>query len=349
MSTGYPERTGRSSRRAFLAGAAATLVAGPSMADPSAVVMRRAALPGEDPDWLAYALSGPYRPDSTVSVVPVGNMEVAMFHSSLAPVSKVVLFSHGAMSTPTAYAPVLRHLASHGFLVLAPLHDDNPFRNGLTRLRARPDGTIVWDVSSILEDQDAWDRRARDLVETLDHADELGASVGLRVDAATPLVMGHEFGAYTAGLCAGVRARTADGVLSSKDGRIVGAILMGMFGHGIMGLVEGSFAGLDVPTLVVQAGLDVDHTGQSPAEKVEAFRAAPAGWKHLAWFPEGKRTLYSARGTGSSVRERRFEDYVAMLTMFARAYGWRSDAAARRIGSDWPVRASDRRFAAASR
>ena len=90
----------------------------------------------------------------------------------------VVAFSHGNGGIRFQSFFLAEHLASHGFVVVAPDHA------GTTLLDYRPDATAESAV-----------RRPRDIADAADVVADLD---GLDVDARTYAVVGHSFGAWTA-------------------------------------------------------------------------------------------------------------------------------------------------------
>ena len=90
----------------------------------------------------------------------------------------LIVFSHGANGSPGAYRPLLAHLASAGFVVLAPQHPDRGARGDEAAER-------VADVDYVL-------RHARSL------APRFSPRLPGELDAADAGVAGHSFGAFVA-------------------------------------------------------------------------------------------------------------------------------------------------------
>jgi len=102
----------------------------------------------------------------------------ALFDHSMKPYP-LVIFSHGFSLSPEWYSTLLEHYASHGFIVLAPEHVEQD-----------------WSEAA-LESID----RPRDIVQTLDLAEELtavGGGLDGLIDMENVAVVGHSFGGYTA-------------------------------------------------------------------------------------------------------------------------------------------------------
>lgn len=107
---------------------------------------------------------------------------------SRAPYPLVVL-SHGFAITPSSYGWLAEHLASHGFVVVAPRHSETL------------DPRMLW--RSTIE-------RPRDLAAVLAHAEEGSADdeLGRLIDPESVAVIGHSYGGYTALAAAGARMDT---------------------------------------------------------------------------------------------------------------------------------------------
>lgn len=97
----------------------------------------------------------------------------------------VVLFSHGHQAYAAAMSHLMEHLASHGFLAIAPTHTGNTFVDGSDR------DTEIYYLRSF----DV--RAALDFFQNLED-DPLAGRAGDRI-----AVSGHSFGGYTAYALAG--------------------------------------------------------------------------------------------------------------------------------------------------
>ncbi|MCX6522080.1 MAG: alpha/beta fold hydrolase [Actinobacteria bacterium] len=101
----------------------------------------------------------------------------------------LVVFSHGFALSPIVYSMLVEHYASHGYIVLAPEHDES-FDGSLTGF---------WEE---LIDRPVDVRRTIDLAEQLT---ESGGPLAGLIDMDDVAVVGHSYGGYTALAAAGAR------------------------------------------------------------------------------------------------------------------------------------------------
>jgi predicted dienelactone hydrolase len=110
----------------------------------------------------------------------------------------LILFSHGVYGRPEYYSRLLAHLASEGFVVLAPHH---------------PDRTEVGDEFA---------ERTLDMTYLLDHlkavADRVARGLAGRIDATRVGIAGHSFGGATAAEVAATDPRVRAAVAMAGGG-----------------------------------------------------------------------------------------------------------------------------------
>lgn len=149
--------------------------------------------PALNDDNLEEAITYPYTikmdtPAGTTATVAGHAISEAPYDLSGSPYPLVIL-SHGFSLGRTAYAWLAEHLASHGFVVIAPEHKE----------RWEPSFTTFWPPAIT---------RPQDVLTVLAYVDEQvgagGALEGL-VNAELVAVIGHSSGGYTALAAAGAR------------------------------------------------------------------------------------------------------------------------------------------------
>jgi predicted dienelactone hydrolase len=201
----------------------------------------------------------------------------------------VILFSHGFGGDRNAFAPVGRHWASCGYVVIHPTHSDGLGRrvgsiNGgdaqMNNTRSRFGGLMRG-----LNDPKAIGDRVADLIAVLDDLDRLPKSVpGLRgkIDTKRIGVGGHSFGAYTTMLIGGVTVDLgSEKAKSFRDKRVQCILPISAQGTGQQGLTPNSWKDLTIPMMTVTGTRDRGSQGQGVDWKKEPYRYSPPGDKYL--------------------------------------------------------------------
>ncbi|MHC5009822.1 MAG: alpha/beta hydrolase family protein [Planctomycetota bacterium] len=211
----------------------------------------------------------------------------------------LIVYSHGAYGSKDAYAPLVEHWASHGYICIQPTHEDS------LRLGARS-GEDVFRT---------WRSRPADVRFLLDSMDEIAErlpALGARLDRERIGVGGHSFGAHTAQLVGGVTTRARGGEPEShRDPRVRAVLLISPQGRGDL-LTETSFQGLVVPALIVTGSRDRGRGGQSPTWRRDPFDLSPAGSKWLVWIDGADHGFGGITGRTRPGR-RRNADHVAWV------------------------------------
>lgn len=280
-----------------------------------------------DSDYIRYARSGPYRTNQDPVYTWIGlsesddKVQVLVTWSRDISNPRLIVFSHGAVTEPHLYRYLYMHWASHGYIVVAPVHDDSVIRRGLSIRQADAHGGAIWDFSGLLHDFELWENRTRACSSVLDEVPVLNRTFGIEINAERPIIIGHSYGAFTAQLLLGATVRTQRGEANYMDPRWAGSILMSPQGAGIMGLHEQSWVSLSRPLLVLTGGMDADASGQDAGRKADIFWRSPPKFKHFGYMANGDFTIY----TGQSARpgnyeERLFADLRSVTTAFLKAY-----------------------------
>lgn len=301
-----------------------------------------------DPRYAMYSLQGSYAPtEAPVGLaLPASGTRVLVFHPLGAPSGRLAVFSHGLLSEPQVYRSLLSHLASHGFIVACPIHDDSLMERGLRLRSAAVDGGAAWNLGGISGDADAWAARARACASVLDEASVVSNAVNMVALTERPLLVGHGLGAFTAMLLMGASARSGNGrVLSLADQRFYGAALLSPYGEGAFGLDANSWSGMMRPILAVTGKGDFDASGQDGDRRADVFNKTPPGYKHLAMLRDASPSMFSGQRARTEPKElMRFDDVKAVTTAFLKAYGYHDRQAFADIVGDWFLQASMRRL-----
>ena len=223
-----------------------------------------------------------------------------------------ILFSHGAMSSPAKYDPLILPWVAAGFDVWAPLHVDST---------DHPDTKAFPGLAS-------WAARIEDM-----------RALSAHVGGHGHIAAGHSYGALTALTLGGAQAVVPEGITGSlRDPRTIAVVAFSPPGLA-PGLIDGAgYAGLSVPALIETGTLDTPPA--RPGVTVDpdswkghllAYESAAAGHDRFALILDGVDHYFGGLicsperpGPRQSVQMRQA---VALSLQFLRGYGSGSSSA----------------------
>lgn len=202
----------------------------------------------------------------------------------------LVVFSHGAGGSRTAFAELLEFWASHGYASVAVTHADS------LELKRRTTGRTGGSLSTVagrlrlLASVDPAER-VRDCAAVLDRVDDIGRAVEaaggvpVHIDGSRVAIAGHSAGALTAQLAAGVRGAGRGIGNAGEPGKIAdprfrGAIIISGQGTPSRLLDERSWSEVDVPFFVIGGSLDASPRSMG--------RETPESRRHPFEFARGR-------------------------------------------------------------
>lgn len=207
----------------------------------------------------------------------------------------VIVFSHGNAWSLDGYEPLVDRWAAAGFIVVQPTHLDSR-RNG-----------IGWDDPRFAT---IWRVRIADLHAVLDGLGAILLQAGdlaTRVDRERIAVVGHSWGAQTAGALLGARVFDADGVPGedfSHPGVSAGALIAATgtgdtltpFAAEHLPFMRPDYSTMTTPALVVAGGKDRSQLStRGPEWFTDAYHLSPSP-KGLLTIAEGEHTLGGIAG-----------------------------------------------------
>ncbi|MFE5738796.1 alpha/beta hydrolase family protein [Streptomyces celluloflavus] len=207
----------------------------------------------------------------------------------------VIVFSHGNAWSMDGYEPLADRWAATGFIVVQPTHPDSR-RNG-----------IKWDDPRFAT---IWRVRITDLHAVLDGLGDILRQAGgleTRVDHERIAVVGHSWGAQTAGALLGARVLDADGIPGedfSHSAVSAGALIAATgtgdtltpFAAEHLPFMRPDYSTMTAPTLVIAGGRDQSQLStRGPEWFTDAYHLSPAP-KSLLAIAEGEHTLGGLAG-----------------------------------------------------
>lgn len=261
----------------------------------------------------------------------------------------LIIFSHAELELPESYDALLSHWASHGYVVIAPIHDDSVARDGLYDLTnennqnegAQAPAAIFYQNTSFGR------KRAKLCSYVLDIIPTFESAIKNDINDSRPIIAGHNLGAYAAQLIVGAKAVEKDGSeVGGKDDRYYAGLLLSPQGRGILGLTADSWRSIDRPIFVSTGNGDSDATLQTPDRKTDPFLLSPPKNRHLAWLGRVSETLWGGESADTNpVRKEIFNDILASTTGFIKAYGGYDEDMLKLISGDYLDKSSDNRIA----
>lgn len=222
----------------------------------------------------------------------------------------VVVVSHGAGGNWDTHLAQIRHLVSHGYVVLSVEHV------GSNTDRLRRTGISLQALTQMIYDADEVNARPADIRFAIDQAQEWNrgdATLKGRLELAKLGMLGHSFGAYTTMVVGGMRPAldwirpivgSGKGLGPDlRDGRVRCGVALSPQGANEPFFHEASFASLRMPLMGISGTLDRQQN-ELPAEtRYQAFGYWPVaqGLHRFVWIANARHLDFAdSSGSGRS-------------------------------------------------
>lgn len=244
---------------------------------------------------------------------------VAYFPDKHPPLGGIV-FSHDMLASPDIYDPLLRHWASHGFVVLAPIHTDS-MTNTTNTTRTVTTST--------------WQERTLQVRRAIEFLPALMQQTGYQGARSRPFVCGHGVGALSAQVILGC---SPDGSVDQalQDEQPFAGIAISPPVIGSYGLKDASWRKLAAPMLYAAGNDDLDSTGNAIVQQErDILGLLPPGHKHLAVLKHGGAATFGGQDQSNADIARCFKAWKAVSAAYLTAYATLDVAILRDLASNY--------------
>ena len=224
------------------------------------------------------------------------NMECRAYFPTTGEKLPLIVFSHGFGADRSAFSPIAKHWAEHGYVVIVPSYWD-----GSGKSKGKGDPLPAGSLQALMKHSTLKpENRVRDLpfiLDAVEHIETAVPALTRRIDTSRVGVAGHSLGAYTAMLVGGVTADIGDQKLRSfHDPRVRCILPISGQGTGQQGLTPSSWSALAIPMLTITGSLDKGAGGQGPEWKKEPFDLSPPGDKFFVFIDGANHVSFGGTG-----------------------------------------------------
>lgn len=232
-----------------------------------------------------------------------------------------VVFSHNILDAPDNYVQILSHWSSHGYLVIAPTHNDSVLING-QEANIKDFGEDYWDIDGLKNQAAVWRQRMTEVENAVSALSVLNKQTGMRIPTDRVVLAGHGFGAFAGLLAIGASPLLSDQTRFSEPlEQIYAALLMAPPSLDVMGLDELAFSSINRPFLSFVEERKKKNQVLDVEAQTAAFNFAPEGNKHMVRLKEGSSGSYNGNLARPGTNEELvYEDIKVATTLFLHAY-----------------------------
>lgn len=278
-----------------------------------------------DTDYFNYASIGQYIPEDIPLTQDINGTKTLIYYPRLKYDDNykpgIIIFSHDVLLDPTSYKNLLKHWVSHGYIVIAPIHNDSFIENGLTFRNVVIDGVTKWEIPELLENMNSWKERTLICSSILDQISIIETIIGFSIDTRRPVIAGHGFGSFVANCLLGAKIYTNEQeTISFKDNRFFSGIIMSPQGIGSMGYKQDSWKDIKSPLLVMIAENDTGYNNQTAKERGATYSLSEEGYKHLIYLQKGTISNFTLETSSDQTSKIYNESIKAISICFLDSY-----------------------------
>lgn len=215
----------------------------------------------------------------------------------------LIVFSHGAGGNRYGAKALLSYWAAHGFVVVAPTHEDSL---GL-RLRAGEPASMQDLLFEFGTDPQLRVSRVEDVKLILDRLDDIDyelPDLAGRIDRARIGIGGHSAGAMTTALLAGTHCDMPINGPGGQESKGLAepraSAFLVLSGQGRGGAFDAhSWEDITKPMMVMTGSLDASaRTGETPETRTDPYTYAPPGDKYLLFIEGAAHMSFTGKAAG---------------------------------------------------
>lgn len=280
--------------------------------------------------YALHGVPGKWRPVEVPVLINFDNrsLQTWIYCSPNVDRAKLIVFSHDLLVEPQIYMPLFEFLTSHGYCIVAPIHEDSFLNEGLNAQENDVMGNSSWNFNSILDNKEIWLKRVNDCNKSLEKVNEIANTIKTAIDRSSPVIMGHGLGAFITQLALGAKVQTSEDANEEAVSEIFlenknwsAGILLSPYGSGVLGLTTASWANINAPFLIITGEEDKDLSQQTSEQKSEMYFGSPGYYRHLGILSKGDHTIFSGQRAIPRTKENDiFKDIKVAINLFLSAY-----------------------------
>lgn len=279
----------------------------------SSIEIARNPLTGIGGNIASFAEVGPYgvRDTPVYFTINLSGQERKVFYylpERLESAMPALYFSHDIGLTPQLHKDLLMRVASHGFVVIAPVHDDSPLTN--TVLAGNTDQTS----------QQIWDNRVSDFLQLLKNVAKFQSQTNVDIGKWPLGICGIGYGALIASYLSG--ATLKDKGKWPYD--VFSFLIITEPSQVQIPWIEPQtfWGSVTRPSLLIAGTADPQASDDVKAKLILPYKLMPQGqFKTLAWFSQPTPSTFLLKDIADTDLTPYF--YLSLLTEFCTIYGYR--------------------------
>ena len=284
-----------------------------------------------DDTYATLAILGKYKKAKAPYRIKInnGDLEDCMIYvSPNVDVAKLIVFSHNLISDPTIFRNYFEYLTSHGYAIVAPIHNDISVLRSATN-QAANSSIISGNLNnsdlqiSLADNNELYEKRVSQCLQILDVIPKLSNLLKTAIDSEKPVIMGHGYGAFVTQLLSGMVINRPSGMFRSKQIPWTAAIMLDPYGPGVLGITETSYDNVKIP-FICAVGERTSNVHQQDVQKRASIYFTlkeTRKYVHAAYYLKGGDAVFNGiDAVKGGDDKKRHDDFKVVTNMFLKSY-----------------------------